>query len=279
MSRSFTTPAALMPAFPGLALRAGVAAYVLLLVALPLGALVHRGLADGLGALWVAISAPAAVDALLLTLWTAALMAAVNAVMGTATAWVLVRFRFPGRSFLSTLVDLPFAIPTLVAGIMLVLLFGPQQALGAWLASHGVSIVFAPPVIVLALLFITVPFVVRAVEPVLLELDLAEEEAARTLGASEVTIFVRVILPALVPAIAVGTLQCFARALAEFGSIVVVSGNIPHRTLTAAVLVFGEVESGEPGTAAAISIVLLASALSLSLGVRALRTMRGRNRG
>ena len=261
---------------PGaLALRVAVLLHLGVLVALPLAALVWKGAAPGFAAFRGYVTEPAAVDALWRTLWTAGLVALVNAVMGTATAWVLVRKRFPGRSALSALVDLPFAIPTLVTGIMLVLLFGPQEPLGRWAEGRGFPIAFAAPAIVLALLFVTLPLVVRAVEPVLRELDLAEEEAAETLGAGRWTIFRRVILPALVPAIAYGTVQSFARGLAEFGSIIVVSGNIPHRTLTAPVLVFGEVESGRPEAAAALSLVLLAVALALSLGTRLLKRIGG----
>jgi sulfate transport system permease protein len=254
------------------ALRFGVIAYVALLVALPLAALVTAGVAGGPVAMGAALAGPVVRDALLLTLWTAALMALVNAVAGTATAWVLVRYRFPGRQALSGLVDLPFAIPTLVTGIMLAVLLGPARPAGAWLGALGFRVLYAPPAIILALLFITVPFVVRAVEPVLRELDPAEEEAAHTLGASSWMAFRRITLPALMPAIVAGTLQCFARALAEFGSIVVVSGNIPRRTLVASVLVHAEVESGRPEVAAAVSVVLLAMALALSLTVRWLRT-------
>jgi sulfate transport system permease protein len=255
----------------GLIARAGVLGYVIALVGVPLAALVSTGLAGGLEAFRQVVTAPMVIDAVGLTLWTAALMAVVNGVMGTATAWVLVRYRFPGRSLLSALVDLPFAIPTLVAGVMLVLLFGPQEPAGRWFIARGVPVAFAAPGIVLALLFITLPLVARAVEPVLLELDAAEEEAAFTLGAGTWTIFRRVLLPALLPAVAYGTLQSFARALAEFGSIVVISGNIPHRTLTAPVLIFGEVESGRPEAAAAVSIVLLVVALALSVITRTLR--------
>ena len=274
MSQAATS---LAPGRAGLVVRAGVLGYVMALVAIPLAALVKEGVGGGLGALWQSATTPAALDALYLTLWTAALMSVINSVMGTATAWILVRYRFPGRSLLSALVDLPFAIPTLVAGIMLVLLFGPQEALGRWFTEHGISIAFAAPGIVLALLFITMPLVARAVEPVLMELDPAEEEAAFTLGAGSWTIFRRIIFPALVPAVAYGTLQCFARALAEFGSIVVVSGNIPHRTLTAPVLIFGEVESGRSEVAAAVSIVLLVIALVLSLLTRGLKRLSGRH--
>ncbi|MDD5305753.1 MAG: sulfate ABC transporter permease subunit CysT [Deltaproteobacteria bacterium] len=270
--------AAVTPGPVGLALRAGVITYLAVLVIVPLATLAHKGLAGGAGAVWKAASSPVAADALVLTLWTAAVMAVVNAVMGTATAWVLVRFRFPGRRLLSALVDLPFAIPTLVAGIMLVTLFGPQTPLGAWMAAHGIKIVFADPGIILALLFITMPLVVRAVEPVLMEIDPAEEEAAATLGASPLVTFRRVVLPPVIPAIASGTIQCFARALAEFGSVVVVSGNIPNRTLTAPVYIFGEVESDRPGTAAAVSLLLLAVAVAALFATRGLQQFVGRDR-
>jgi sulfate transport system permease protein len=258
----------------GLALRAAVVLYVLFVVALPLAALVATGAQGGLAGLREAFTAPGTADALLLTAWTGLVVALVNAVLGTVTAWVLVRYRFPGRALLSALVDLPFAIPTLVAGVMLVLLFGPDRLLGEWLGTRGIEVLFTPSIIVLALLFITVPFVVRAVEPVLAEADAAEEEAAHTLGAGRWMTFRRVILPPLVPAVLYGTLQSYARALAEFGSIVVVSGNIPHRTLTASVLLYGEVEGGRPESAAAISLVLMAFSLALSGAARLMRGAR-----
>lgn len=244
-------------------LRAGVAGYLGLLVALPVLVLIWRGLADGPAAFWAAVSAPGAVSALVLSLWTSALAAAVNAVAGTAIAWALVRWDIPGRRLLAALVDLPLAIPTLVAGILIIALFGPQTALGAWFVHHDWPVAFARPGIVLALLFVTLPFVVRAVEPVLAELDPAEEEAALTLGAGRLLTFVRVLLPPVLPAIAAGAVQTFARSVAEFGSLATVSGNIPHKTLVAPVYILGEVEAGNPGGAAAVSIVLLALALVL----------------
>jgi sulfate transport system permease protein len=179
-----------------------------------------------------------------------------------------VRHEFPGKRLFSALVDLPLAIPTLVAGMMIVVLLGPQSSLGGYFSRHGFDVVFATPGIILALLFINLPMVVRAVEPVMRELDPAEEEAAHTLGAGDIRIYFQVLLPPLLPAVATGTLQSFARSLAEFGSIVVVSGNIPLRTLTSPVYIFGEVESGAPETAAAVSLVLLALAAALLLAVR-----------
>lgn len=268
--------AATAPGREGLATRAAFAAYALGLVGLPLAALVVQGLRGGPAGVWRVVSSPVAAHALWLTLWTAAVMAVVNAVMGTATAWVLVRYRFPGRSLLSALIDLPFAVPTLVAGVLLAALLGPASGPGAWLAAHGVRVVFAPPAIVLVLLFVTLPFVVRAVEPVLMELDPAEEEAAWLLGASPARTFARVVLPAIAPAVASGAIRSFARALAEFGSVVVVAGNIPRRTLTAPVFLFGEVESGRPGDAAAVSVVLLALSLLLLAAARRVDRLTGR---
>jgi sulfate/thiosulfate transport system permease protein len=255
----------------GLVLRGVVAFYVGLLVVLPLAALVLKGFGVGPSGIVRSVMAPAARAALWLTLWTAAVMSVVNALMGTFTAWLLVRHKFWGRRFLSSLVDLPLAIPTLVAGMMIVVLLGPQSKLGGFFGRHGLDIVFATPAIILALLFINLPMVVRAVEPVMRELDPAEEEAARTLGAGDIRVFFQILLPPLLPAIATGTLQSFARALAEFGSIVVVSGNIPLRTLTIPVFIFGEVESGAPETAAAVSLVLLALAAALLISVRGLQ--------
>jgi sulfate transport system permease protein len=262
-----------------LVLRGGFGAYVSVLVALPLLALVVRGLSDGPAAAWAAITAPVAVAALGLSLGTGLVAALVNGVAGTAIAWVLVRWDVPGRRLLSALVDLPLAVPTLVAGILLVALFGPQTPVGAWLVRHDLAVAYARPGIVLALLFVTLPFVVRAVEPVLHELDPAEEEAATTLGAGRWLTFRHVLLPPLLPAIAAGTVQVFARSVAEFGSLAAVSGNIPFQTLTAPVYILGEVEGGAPGSAAAVSLVLLAFALALQPLSHALARAAGSRRG
>ncbi|CAK0764120.1 Sulfate transport system permease protein CysT [Gammaproteobacteria bacterium] len=272
------TSVAVEPGRGGLMIRGWVIAYVAMLIVIPLLALIVRGLTGGPSQLWAAITTPVALNALILTLWTAGAISIINAVMGTATAWVLVRYQFPGRTILSALVDLPFAIPTLVTGVMLVILFGPQSLMGKWLAGHGMKVAFASPSILLALMFISLPFVVRAVEPVLMEQDPAEEEAARTLGAGPLTTFVRVLLPPIVPAILSGTIQSFARALGEFGSIVVVSGNIPYRTLTSPVYLFGEIESGRSDIAAAVSILLLVIALGLNFAERGIRRLMGMNR-
>lgn len=242
--------------------------YLALLLVIPLAAVVYDGLRAGLGVFWSNITRPVAWHAIKLTLWTAAVMAAINAVMGTLTAYVLVRYEFRGKALINALVDLPLAIPTLVTGVMLVILYGPQAAIGSWLKEQwGLEIIFAPPGIILALLFVSFPFVVRALQPVLLEMDLHQEEMAYTLGASPWLTFRRVLLPAIAPAIASGTLLSFARALGEFGAIIVVAGNFPMRSQTAAVYVLGEIESENPIGASAMSTFLLALAFSLMVAV------------
>src|SRR6266511_5325865 len=262
---------------PGaLAVRGVALTYLSVMLIIPLAVILQDGLRNGLGGMWQAIAQPVARSALWLSLWTALVMALINAVMGTLTAYVLVRYSFPGKRVVNAIVDLPFAIPTLVTGVMLVVLYGPQRALGAWLdQTLGLKIIFAPPGIILALLFITFPFVVRTVQPVLQSLDREQEEAAATIGAGAWTTFRRVVLPALAMPLTAGTLLSFARAIGEFGAIVIVAGNIPLRSQTAAVYVFGEVESANRQGASAMSIVMLSLAFALVLFVDWLRK-RGR---
>ena len=238
--------------------------YLTVMLIIPLAVIFQDGLRGGLLGLWEAVTAPLAWHALQLTLWTAALMAVVNAVMGTLTAFVLVRYQFAGKGVLNAVVDLPLAIPTLVTGVMLVVLYGPQTPIGQWLdETLGWRIIFAPPGIILALLFITFPFVVRAVQPVLAAVDRAQEEAAATLGANALTVFRRVTLPAIALPVLTGTLLSFARAIGEFGAIVIVAGNIPLKSQTAAVYVLGRVESDDRAAASAISVVMLSLAFGL----------------
>ena len=240
--------------------------YLVVMLVIPLAVIFRDGLRGGVEELWRQITLPVAWHALGLTLWTAAVMTVINAIMGTMTAYVLVRYRFRGQALLNALVDLPLAIPTLVTGVMLVALYGPQQALGAWLKETlGWQIIFAPPGIILALLFVTFPFVVRAVEPVLAGLDRTQEDAAASLGAGPFTIFRRIVLPPLLLPLSSGALLSFARAIGEFGAIVIVAGNIPLRSQTAAVYVLGEVESENRLGASAISIVMVGLAFSLLL--------------
>jgi sulfate transport system permease protein len=240
--------------------------YLAVLLLIPLAVIVQDGLREGLAGLWHQVTLPVAWHALKLTLWTAGVMTVITAVMGTLTAYVLVRYDFSGKTILNSIVDLPLAIPTLVTGVMLVILYGPQRALGAWLNDEfGLRVIFAPPGIILALLFVTFPFVVRAVQPVLIGLEKAQEDAAATLGANDWTIFRRVILPPLVLPLLSGALLSFARAIGEFGSIVIVAGNIPFHSQTAAVYVLGQVESDNRVGASAVSIVMIAISFSLVL--------------
>jgi sulfate/thiosulfate transport system permease protein len=249
-------------------LRAIALSYLTLMLIIPLAVILQDGLREGLSGLWQQVTMPIAWSALKLTLWTSAVMTVINTVMGTLAAYVLVRYDFPGKTLLNSVIDVPLAIPTLVTGVMLVVLFGPQQALGAWLKDEwGFSIIFAPPGIILALLFITFPFVVRAVQPVLMDLDRTQEDAAATLGAQGWTIFRRVTLPPLILPLVSGSLLSFARAIGEFGAIVIVAGNIPLYSQTAAVYVLGEVESENRLGASAVSIVMVAIAFSLILVV------------
>lgn len=232
--------------------------FMVMIVIIPIVVIFQDGLREGFARLIYQITLPIANHAIVLTLWTSALMTIINAVMGLVSAYVFVRYEFPGKRILNAIVDLPLAIPTLVTGIMLVILYGPQQSLGQLLnESFGLRIVFAPPGIVLALLFITFPIVVRSIQPVLEELDLTQERAAATLGASDWKIFHRVVLPALIPPTLGGALLSFSRAVGEFGAIVIVAGNIPLRTQTAAVYVFSQVESENRLGASAVSIVLI----------------------
>ena len=254
------------------AVRGAALTYLVVLLVIPLAVIFQDGLRDGLGGLWRAVSGTVAWHALWLTLWTAAIMAAINAVMGTVTAYVLVRYTFPGKGLLNAVVDLPLSIPTLVTGVMLVVLYGPQAALGSWLQQNlGWRIIFAPPGIILALLFVTYPFVVRAVQPVLAELDREAEEAAASLGASRLTVFRRIILPALAPAIAAGAALSFARAVSEYGSLVLLSGNLPNRTEVTSVRILASIEGDRLDNASAVAVVLLVISLLVIVAVDVLQ--------
>jgi sulfate transport system permease protein len=245
------------------------------MVLLPLAALGFESSGLGLSAFWKALADPFALHALWLTFGTAGVMVAINAVTGTATAWVLVRYTFPGKGFMNAMIDLPFAVPTVVTGLMLVALYGPSSVLGAFLSSHGWAVIYQKPGIVLALLFVTYPFVIRSVQPVLLEMDRAEEEAAQTLGAHSWTTFRRVTLPTLWPAILTGSGLSFSRALGEFGSVIMVAGNRPLETKTGPMYIFGEIESGNRHGAMVVSVVLLACSLGVLVVLNRLQRRGG----
>jgi sulfate/thiosulfate transport system permease protein len=250
--------------------------YIAIMILVPLAVILKDGFREGLSGLIHQIALPIAKHAIFLTLWTSALMTVINAIMGLATAYVLVRYEFPGKRVLNAIVDLPLAIPTLVTGVMLVMLLGPQGSLGKFLSEQvGLQIIFAPPGIVIALLFISFPFVVRTIQPVLMNLDLSQEKAATTLGASSWHTFRKVVLPALILPIISGSLLSFSRAVGEFGAVVIVAGNIPLKTQTAAVYVLGAVESENRLGASAISILLIAIAAVILLIANRLQTSWG----
>jgi sulfate/thiosulfate transport system permease protein len=233
-------------------------AYLSVFVLLPLAGLSWH--AHG----WSAVTNREAVSALKLTLLLSLVVALVQAVAGTAVAWTLVRDRFVGQGVVNALIDLPFALPTIVAGLTLLVLYGPRSPV-------GVHAAFTRWSILLALLFVTLPFVVRTVQPVLLELDTEMEDAAASLGARPFTTFRRIVLPNVLPAILSGVALAFARAVGEFGSVVLISGNLPFKTEVASVYVFGRIESGDPGGAAAASVVLLGISFAVLLVIGGLR--------
>jgi sulfate/thiosulfate transport system permease protein len=244
----------------GLAMGASML-WLSIIVLLPLAAVVARSLDGGVEAFWDAVTARQAVSALRFTLLVSLATAAINAVAGTLIAWVLVRDRFRGKGVVNALIDLPFALPTIVAGLTLLALYGPGSPI-------GVNVALTKLAVLLALLFVTLPFVIRSVQPVLLELDREMEEAAASLGARPAVIFARVILPSLLPAIFSGAALAFARAVGEFGSVVLISGNVPFDTQVASVFVYKQIESDNPGGAAAVSVVLLLLSLLVLIGIR-----------
>jgi sulfate/thiosulfate transport system permease protein len=229
-------------------------AYLSLIVLIPLAAVVERSTNDGMGTFWRAVTGEQAVAALKLTLIASLIVVAINAVTGTLIAWVLVRDEFRGKRIVNSLIDLPFALPTIVAGLTLLALYGPRGPVGIDVAyTHA-----------------AVGLVVRAVQPVLLELDRDMEEAAASLGASNLTIFRRIILPNLTPAILAGVALGFARSVGEFGSLVLISGNLPFKTEVASVFIFSQIESDRTTSAAAVSVLLLAISFVILLGISGL---------
>jgi sulfate transport system permease protein len=239
---------------------------------IPLSAVVLKSTEKGLDSFWAAISSPQAWAALRLTLIASLVVVIVNAVIGTVIAWVLVRDEFRGKSLMNSIIDLPFALPTIVAGLTLLALYGPRGPV-------GIDVAYTRFSVVLALLFVTLPFVVRAVQPVLIELDREVEQAAESLGASRWVTFRRVILPALYPAIIAGCGLAFARAVGEFGSLVLITGNLPFKTQVASVFIFSQVESDNVTGAAAVSAVLLLISFVILLGFGRLSRKAVRDEG
>jgi sulfate transport system permease protein len=240
--------------------RGMITLYLSVIVLLPLAAVVDQSLKGGLGSFWDAVSGSQSVAALKLTVIASLIVVVINAFFGTIIAWVLVRDTFPGKAVVNAVIDLPFALPTIVAGLTLIALYGANSPI-------GVNVAFTQTAVVMALLFVTLPFVVRAVQPLLIELDRDMEEAAASLGAGGFTVFRRIIFPNLLPGLCAGIALAFARALGEFGSLVLISGNIPFKTEVSSVFIRSQIESGNISGAAAVSVVLLAASLVLLAGV------------
>jgi len=240
-----------------------VVSYIFVLVLLPMGALLSNSMAGGWGGFLEDLSQPVARKALQLTFEVALIGALVNGVFGLLTAYVLVRFEFPGKGLLNALVDLPFAIPTNVSGLMLLAVYGGGSPLGKVLEGLGLPLAYSIPGVVVAVILVTFPFTIRALQPLLEELDPDIEAAAYILGASRWKTFWKVTFPSLLPGVLSGVTLAFSRGLAEFGAVVVVAGNIPMKTQLAAVYIYGEMESYNARGATSISIVLVAAAIVL----------------
>ncbi len=247
-----------------------VVGYLSVVVALPMAALVSASAADGWSGFREVVTSPQATAALQLSFGAALAVALVNGLIGTLIAWVLVRDEFRGKRLVDAVIDLPFALPTIVAGLVLLALYGPASPV-------GVDVAFTRTAVVLALLFVTLPFVVRTVQPVLRELDREMEEAARSLGASGLATFRRIVLPNILPGILSGVALAFARAIGEIGALVIISGSLPFRTEVASVYVLARIESGDQAGAAAVAVVLLAVSFLVILGIGAVRRLTTRH--
>lgn len=237
--------------------------YVFVLVLLPLGALFGKSLETGWAGFINNLIRPVALHSLLLTLGVSFIATLINGIFGLITAYVLVRYRFPGKALLNSFVDLPFAIPTAVSGLMLVAVYGANSPIGEILETIGIKISFALPGILLAVILVTFPFTIRALQPMLEEMEKETEEAAYILGASQWLTFRKVILPSILPGLFTGLTLSFARAMAEFGAVIVIAGNIPLKTQLAAVYIYGEMESYNSQGATSLSIILLILAVTL----------------
>lgn len=261
---TISAPARLPQRRPWAARRGGIGVgvttlYLSIVVLIPLAAVALKAFSQSPSDLWASVSNSAVVTALAVTLGASLIVAAIGAVMGTLVAWVLVRDRFPGRGILNALIDLPFALPTIVAGLALLALYGPDSPFGVHLA-------YTRAAVLVALLFVTLPFVVRSVQPVLLELDAEVEEAAASLGASNAVIFRRVVLPALRPAILSGAALAFARSVGEIGSLFLLVGKVQ----IASIVIFADIESDAPQAAASLSLVLIIVSLIVLMVIRRL---------
>ena len=245
--------------------------YLFVIVLIPLGALPVRTASMGWQAFWHTVTDPRVVASYKLTFVTALWAAGINGVFGLLVAWVLVRYEFPGRRLIDAMIDLPFALPTAVAGITLTTLYAPNGWLGRPLAAYGIRVAFTPAGITVALIFIGLPFVIRALQPVIQELDMEIEEAAASLGARRWQVMHRVILPYLVPAWLTGVALAFARAIGEYGSVVFISGNMPMRTEISPLLIVTKLEQYDYAGATAVAFVMLLISFALLLVINLLQ--------
>jgi sulfate transport system permease protein len=263
---------------PGFRLTMGFTVlYLTLVVLIPLSTLPLRTATLTWDALWSTISDPRVVASYRLSVGASLVAATINAVFGFLAAWVLVRYDFPGRRLIDALIDLPFALPTAVAGITLTAIYAPNGWMGALLGAHGIKVAYTPVGVTIALIFIGLPFVVRTLQPVIEDLDLEVEEAATSLGASRVHVITRVILPYLVPAWLTGFALAFARAVGEYGSVVFISGNMPMLTEITPLLIMTKLEQFDYAGATAIALVLLSMSFLLLLTINALQRWTGRH--
>lgn len=265
---------------PGFGLSLGYTLFYLgIIVLIPLSMLVFKTTTLGFAEFWETVTSPRTLAAYRLSFGTAFTAALVNAVFGPIVAWVLVRYDFPGKDWIDALVDLPFALPTAVAGIALTAIYAPNGWIGRHALALGLKTAYSPLGIVLALTFIGLPFVVRTVQPVLEELDPALEEAAASLGADRWQVIRRVILPVLLPSVATGFTMAFARALGEYGSVVFISGNMPMKTEIAPLLIMTKLEQYDYAGATAIALVMLTASFALFLAINALQAYASRKAG
>jgi sulfate transport system permease protein len=263
---------------PGFRLSLGVTLlYAALIICLPLATLILVGARLGPADYWAVVSSPRAVASYKVTLGAAALATLFNTIYGFALAWVLVRYEFPGRRLLDAIVDLPFALPTAVAGIALTAIFANNGWFGAPLSLLGIKVAYTQIGIALAMAFTSLPFIVRTLQPVMEELDGEIEEAARTLGANNIIVFLRVVLPILVPALLAGVSLAFARCLGEFGAVIFIAGNQPYQTEITALLAFIRIEEYDYPAAAAIATVMLGTAFVLLVVTNALQAYARRH--
>jgi sulfate transport system permease protein len=258
---------------PGFGLTFGFTLFYLsVIVLLPLSTLFFKSAVLGAGGFWAAVSAPRVMASYKLTFGASLAGALVNGVFGLVVAWVLVRYHFPGQRLMDALVDLPFALPTAVAGMALTTLYAPEGWLGRPLAQAGIKVAYMPLGVAVALTFIGLPFVVRTLQPVIESLDVDVEEAAASLGASRLQTFRRVILPAILPAWITGFALAFARALGEYGSVVFIAGNMPMKTEISSLLIITKLEQYDYAGATAIAVVMLVASFVLLLGINRLQS-------